>query len=402
MVLELNEITTVLLAFLVYLFGDFLTKKVKILYRFAIPAPVVGGLLVAILILILSNTNIVTIKLDTSFQSLFMIAFFTTIGLGASFALVKLGGKLLVIYWLAAGVIAILQNVVGVSVAKLFNLDPLFGVVLGTAAMEGGHGGVTAYGTTLEEMGVDGALSIGLAAATFGLIAGGLIGGPIVQHLIRKYDLKPSIDDEKVNLDDYNEDFEGDGAVTATTSQFIHTSTVIVFCMAVGTYLGDMFTEATGFSLPGYVGAMFVAVLVRNIIDRSKPEVLNLKVNSLIGEVTLAIFLSMALMSINLGEISGNVLPIIVALILQVALMAIFASTILFRLLGKDYDSAIMVAGFIGHGLGATPNAMANMHSVTQQHGMSHKAFLIVPIVGAFLIEVLTVPIILATINLFS
>src|SRR5699024_107715 len=138
------------------------------------------------------------------------------------------------------------------------------------------------------------------------------------------------------------------------------------------------------------------------IIDRSKPEVLNLKVNSLIGEVTLAIFLSMALMSINLGEISGNVLPIIVALILQIALMAIFASTILFRLLGKDYDSAIMVAGFIGHGLGATPNAMANMHSVTQQHGMSHKAFLIVPIVGAFLIEVLTVPIILATINLFS
>src|SRR5699024_7885704 len=140
----------------------------------------------------------------------------------------------------------------------------------------------------------------------------------------------------------------------------------------------------------------------RNIIDRSKPEVLNLKVNSLIGEVTLAIFLSMALMSINLGEISGNVLPIIVALILQIALMAIFASTILFRLLGKDYDSAIMVAGFIGHELDATLNAIANMHSVTQQHGMSHKALLIVPIVGAFLIEVLTVPIILATINLFS
>lgn len=396
MTITLNEITTVLLAFLVYFIGEFLIKKLDLLYRFAIPAPVIGGLLFALMAWFLSSFNILTFKMNTEFQSLFMVAFFTTIGLGASFALIKLGGKILIIYWLACGCLALLQNVIGVGMASMFGMNPLMGVVMGAASMEGGHGGVTAYGTTIEEMGVNGALSIGLASATLGLISGGLVGGPVVQNLIRKYNLKPtdSVVTSKRSVDIPEESIDA--------NQFIRTSAVIVFCMAIGSLLGDWFTNTTGFALPGYVGAMFLAVIVRNVIEGVKPEVINLKVNGIIGDITLAVFLSMALMSINFAEITGNVVPIIATLIVQVIAIVLFGRFILFKLLGKSYDSAVMVAGFLGHGLGATPNAMANMDSVTKLFGPSQRAFLIVPVVGAFLIDVFSVPIIIMTINLFS
>lgn len=396
MTITLNEITTVLLAFLVYFIGEFLIKKLDLLYRFAIPAPVIGGLLFALMAWFLSSFNILTFKMNTEFQSLFMVAFFTTIGLGASFALIKLGGKILIIYWLACGFLALLQNVIGVGMASMFGMNPLMGVVMGAASMEGGHGGVTAYGTTIEEMGVNGALSIGLASATLGLISGGLVGGPVVQNLIRKYNLKPtdSVVTSKRSVDIPEESIDA--------NQFIRTSAVIVFCMAIGSLLGDWFTNTTGFALPGYVGAMFLAVIVRNVIEGVKPEVINLKVNGIIGDITLAVFLSMALMSINFAEITGNVVPIIATLIVQVIAIVLFGRFILFKLLGKSYDSAVMVAGFLGHGLGATPNAMANMDSVTKLFGPSQRAFLIVPVVGAFLIDVFSVPIIIMTINLFS
>lgn len=396
MTITLNAITTVLLAFTVYFIGEILIKKMDFLYRFAIPAPVIGGLLFALIAWFLSSFDILTFKMNTEFQTLFMLAFFTTIGLGASFALIKLGGKILVIYWLACGFLALLQNVIGVSMASLFGMNPLMGVVMGAASMEGGHGGVTAYGTTIEEMGVNGALSIGLASATLGLISGGLVGGPVVQNLIRKYNLKPTdaVMTSKSKLDIPEESIDA--------NQFIRTSAVIVFCMAIGSLLGDWFTNVTGFALPGYVGAMFLAVIVRNVIEGVKPEVINLKINGIIGDITLAVFLSMALMSINFAEITGNVVPIIATLIVQVLAIVLFGRFILFKLLGKSYDSAVMVAGFLGHGLGATPNAMANMDSVTKLFGPSQRAFLIVPVVGAFLIDVFSVPIIIMTINLFS
>lgn len=396
MTITLNAITTVLLAFIVYFIGEILIKKMDFLYRFAIPAPVIGGLLFALIAWFLSSFDILTFKMNTEFQTLFMLAFFTTIGLGASFALIKLGGKILVIYWLACGFLALLQNVIGVSMASLFGMNPLMGVVMGAASMEGGHGGVTAYGTTIEEMGVNGALSIGLASATLGLISGGLVGGPVVQNLIRKYNLKPTdtVMTSKSKLDIPEERID--------SNQFIKTSAVIVFCMAIGSLLGDWFTNVTGFALPGYVGAMFLAVIVRNVIEGVKPEVINLKINGIIGDITLAVFLSMALMSINFAEITGNVVPIIATLIVQVIAIVLFGRFILFKLLGKSYDSAVMVAGFLGHGLGATPNAMANMDSVTKLFGPSQRAFLIVPVVGAFLIDVFSVPIIIMTINLFS
>ncbi|MBG9795592.1 sodium:glutamate symporter [Paenibacillus dendritiformis] len=395
MTLALNQVNTIFLAVALLVLGTFIVKKTGVLQRFCIPAPVVGGLLFAIIATILKTTGLLAITLDTSLQSLFMLTFFTTVGLGASFQLIKLGGKLLVIYWLACGFLALAQNVIGVSLASLFGIHPLIGMMAGAVSMEGGHGAATAFGQTIEEMGIPSALSIGIAAATFGLIAGGLVGGPTVKYLLGKYNLKPAEAAEEAA--DVKEN-----AQPITTHTFFIQVLLITFCMALGTYLGDLFSSATGFVLPGYVGAMFVAVIVRNIVDKFKPQAIDMKSINLISDVTLGIFLSMALMSIKLWEVADLALPILVIVLVQVVFIVLFGIFILFRLLGKNYDAAVMVAGFTGHGLGATPNAMANMAAVTERFGPSRKAYLIVPIVGAFLIDVFAMPIIITTLNLFK
>ncbi|MFD1926780.1 sodium/glutamate symporter [Sporosarcina siberiensis] len=394
--LEINQITTIFLAIGLLVLGTFLVKKVGVLQKFCIPAPVVGGLLFALFATLFKSLGWLEFTLDTSLQSLFMITFFTTVGLGASFKLVKLGGKLLVIYWLACGVLALAQNVIGISMAYLFNLHPLIGLMAGAVSMEGGHGAATAFGQTIEDLGIDSALSIGVAAATFGLVAGGLIGGPIVKYLITKYDLKPSETDEDIGMPIV------DTEKPIETNKFFTQLLLITFCMSLGTYLGGLFSTATGFVLPGYVGAMFVAVIVRNIVDKFNPKVVDMKSVGLISDVTLGIFLTMALMSIKLWEVANLALPLLVIVFVQVVFIALFGIFILFRALGKDYDAAVMVAGFTGHGLGATPNAMANMAAVTERFGPSRKAFLVVPIVGAFLIDVFAIPIIITSINLFQ
>lgn len=393
--IEFNQITTIFLAAALLGLGSWLISRISFLKRFCIPAPVVGGLLFAALATILKTTGTLEISLDTSLQSLFMITFFTTIGLGASFKLVKLGGKLLIIYWLACGFLALMQNVIGVSLASLMGIHPLIGMMAGAVSMEGGHGAAAAFGQTLEDLGISSAMTIGAAAATCGLVAGGLIGGPIVKYLVGKYNLTP--DEQETEEIDYENKHE-----QITSNSFFSQVIIITFCMAVGTYVGTLFSEATGFVLPGYVGAMFVAVIVRNIMDKVKPAAINMKSISLIGDVTLGIFLSMALMSIKLWEIADLALPLFIIVFAQVFFIVIFSTFVLFKLLGKNYDAAVMVAGFAGHGLGATPNAMANMSAVVQRFGPSKKAFLVVPIVGAFLIDVFGIPIIITTINLFK
>ncbi|KOO52350.1 sodium/glutamate symporter [Viridibacillus arvi] len=392
--LEINQITTVFLAVALLTLGSFLIKKIGVLQRFCIPAPVVGGLIFAAITTILQATGTLEISLDTSLQSLFMITFFTTVGLGASFKLVKLGGKLLIFYWLACGFLALMQNVIGVSLASLFGIDPLIGMMAGAVSMEGGHGSAAAFGQTLEDLGISSAMTIGAAAATCGLVAGGLIGGPIVKYLITKHDLKPAEEEEVASHED--DDYP------ITSESFLFQVFIITFCMAVGTYLGTLFSETTGFVLPGYVGAMFAAVIVRNILDKIKPHSVHMKSVNLIGDVALGVFLSMALMSIKLWEIADLALPLFAIVFVQVIFIVVFSIFVLFRILGKNYDAAVMVAGFAGHGLGATPNAMANMSAVVNRFGPSRKAFLIVPIVGAFLIDVFAIPIIITTINLLK
>ncbi|WP_103109405.1 sodium/glutamate symporter [Brevibacillus reuszeri] len=395
MTLALNQVTTIFLAVALLVLGTVLVRKASFLQKFCIPAPVVGGLLFAIVATILKSTGLMEITLDTSLQSLFMLTFFTTVGLGASFKLIKLGGKLLVIYWIACGFLALAQNVIGVSMASLFNIHPLIGMMAGAVSMEGGHGAAGAFGQTLEDMGIQSALSVGIAAATFGLVAGGLVGGPTVKYLISKYDLKPTETEEVVQNVEEN-------VQPITSNTFFTQVLLITFCMALGTYLGGLFSDATGFVLPGYVGAMFVAVIARNIVDKVNPNAIDMKSINLISDVTLGIFLSMALMSIKLWEVADLALPMLVIVFVQVIFIVLFGAFVLFRLLGKNYDAAVMVAGFTGHGLGATPNAMANMAAVTERFGPSRKAYLVVPIVGAFLIDVFAMPIIITTINLFK
>ncbi|AIG26453.1 sodium/glutamate symporter [Brevibacillus laterosporus] len=395
MTLALNQVNTIFLAVALLVVGSYLVKKAGFLQKFYIPAPVVGGLLFAIIATTVKAMGLLEITLDTSLQSLFMLTFFTTVGLGASFKLIKLGGKLLVIYWIACGFLALAQNVIGVSLASLFGIHPLIGMMAGSVSMEGGHGAAGAFGQTLEDMGIQSALAIGIAAATFGLVAGGLVGGPTVKYLISKYDLKPTeIEDEIETVEEK--------AQPITTNSFFIQVLLITFCMAVGTYLGELFTSATGFVLPSYVGAMFVAVIARNIVDKWNPNAIDMKSINLISDVTLGIFLSMALMSIKLWEVADLALPMLLIVFVQVVFIVLFGIFILFRLLGKNYDAAVMVAGFTGHGLGATPNAMANMAAVTERFGPSRKAYLVVPVVGAFLIDVFGMPIIITTINLFK
>ncbi|MDI2585610.1 sodium/glutamate symporter [Psychrobacillus sp. NEAU-3TGS] len=396
MTLALDQTTTIFLSIALLVLGTYLVKKVGFLNKFCIPAPVVGGLLFALLATIAKSLDLFEITLDTSLQGLFMLTFFTTVGLGASFKLVKLGGKLLVIYWLACGFLALAQNTIGVSMAYLFDLHPLIGMMAGAVSMEGGHGAATAFGQTVEDLGINSALSIGVAAATFGLVAGGLVGGPVVKYLITKYDLKSTETEEVTEFE-----LEEEGKAI-TTNSFFTQLLLITFCMALGTYLGGLFSSATGFVLPGYVGAMFVAVIVRNIVDKFNPKTVDMKSIGLVSDISLGIFLSMALMSIKLWEIADLALPLIAIVVVQVIFIVLFGIFVLFRLLGKNYDAAVMVAGFTGHGLGATPNAMANMAAVTERFGPSKKAYLVVPIVGAFLIDVFAMPIIITTINLFQ
>lgn len=393
---SLNAFETLAVALIVYLFGEALNRRFAFLQRYCIPAPVSGGLVLSVLLSALMAANILQLKMDFSMRSYFMLLFFTTIGFGASFRLLKLGGKLLVTYWLICGGLALVQNLIGVSLAYQFDLPPLLGVLLGAVSMEGGHGAAGAFGETIQNLGVEHALAVGLAAATLGLVAGGLVGTPLARHLIERHGLKPK--EHQTPSASVNPETSA-----STDSSFIRTLLLIVLCAIVGKAVAAWFSSAfEHFSMPAYVPAMFMAVLLRNFLDREYPELLDFKAMRMIGDVSLAIFLSMALMSINLLQIKDLALPLLAIVGVQVLFVVLFAYLFLFRIMGRDYDAAVMVAGFCGHALGATPNAVANMGAISKRFGMSQQAFIIVPVVGAFLIDVFGLPIILTTINLLK
>lgn len=401
--IELDAITTLCLACVLYLIGQSIINHVSILRRICIPAPVIGGLLFSILVAILDSLHIVKIKLDASFiQDFFMLAFFTTIGLGASLKLFKIGGKVMLLYFMFCGIMAICQNIIGVFLAKILNIQPLLGLTAGSMSMEGGHGNAAAYGKTIQDMGIDSAVTAALAAATLGLVFGGLIGGPVVKYLIKRYNLTPEHRDESYKNYgevEYNQSLHNK---FKPTQIFFIQFTILVFCMALGTYIGDTFTHMTGVNIPMYVGSMFVAVIIRNVSEFAGLNIVDLKINDQIGDISLGIFLSLALMSIQLTEIYSLAIPLIIIVLIQVVFMVLFSIFVLFRGLGKDYDAAVMVGGFIGHGLGATPNAMANLDVITKKYGSSPKAYLVVPIVGAFLIDLIGVIIVMSFIQFFS
>lgn len=400
--IDLNSTYTLILSIILFLLGGTLKNNLKFLNNFCVPSPVIGGLFFCILSLILNYFGILSISMDTNIMPYFMSFFFTVIGLGVSLSLIKKGGKLLIKYWLLCGILAYLQNGLTVVLSKICNIDPLLGLMCGTISMEGGHGSAAAFGNTIENLGVENAISVGIAAATIGLILGGILGGPTSKFLIEKYKLKPpkkntTYSPIKNSAIGITNTYKG-----LTPSNFFEQFLLVLLCMTLGELVTNLFYNLTNIVLPSVVGSMFVAVFFRNINDKLNIINIDLKLLDFLGELSLGMFLTMALMSVDLLKLSNLFGPIIFIIICQVIFMILYAIFICFRLLGKDFDAAIIVSGLIGHGLGATPNAIANMTSVSQKYGHSEKAFLIVPLVGAFLLDLFTMPSIVIFINLLS
>ncbi|WP_454052143.1 sodium/glutamate symporter [Clostridium sp. Marseille-Q7071] len=394
MTLKLDMIQTLALAIVVYYIGRWIKTKVTILEKFCIPSPVVGGLIFAILNLILTESNIMTISLDSTLQNPFMLAFFTTIGLGASFKLIKQGGIQVGLFFIAALSLVIFQDILGVFLSKAIGVSPLLGLISGSITMTGGHGTGATWGALFESnYGLAGATTTAAAAATFGLICGSLIGGPIAKNLINKNKLKNNADafvatdteiKEKVN---YEELFK--------------TTSIIFISMGLGTILEMIFTKI-GITLPAYIDAMIVAAIILNTGEGTGKWKINSKCADIIGNISLNVFLSMALINLQLWELKSTAGPLLILLIGQAILMAIFAYFITFRLMGQDYDAAVMAAGHCGFGMGATPNGVANMEAITSKYGASPKAFFILPVVGAFLVDFSNSLVITLFVNLFS
>ena len=399
-VLNINAdaVMTTAMAAVLLLIGYFIKSKVSILNKYCIPAPVVGGFLFMFVTFAGHVTNTFKFNFTTSFQDPFMLAFFTTVGLGASFSLLKKGGILLVIYWATAGVISIFQNVIGIAVSKVISLEAPYALLASAISMIGGHGAAGAYGKTFAEMGYSAGIEVGAAAATFGLISAVLVGGPLARRLIVKYDLKP----------DEDENFESDiDTVNASTGEklssldVIKNVTVILVCMAVGTVISGWIGKLIGMSFPTYVGAMFVAVIVRNVNEGAHFYNFSFSLVDGIGDVMLSLYLAIALMTLKLWELAGLIGGVLIVVLCQGLFMILIAYFVVFRVLGKNYDAAVMCAGLCGHGLGATPSAIVNMTSVKDRYGMSRRAFMIVPIVGAFLVDIIYQPQTIAFIKFF-
>ncbi|APQ96387.1 sodium:glutamate symporter [Clostridium botulinum] len=394
MTLELDMIQTTTLAILFYYIGIFIKSKVSILEKFCIPAPVVGGLIFAILNLIFTESGFISISLDTTLQKPFMLAFFTTIGFGASFKMIKQGGLHVIMFFIAALLLVISQDVLGVVMAKFIGEDPLLGLIVGSVTMTGGHGTGATFGALFEsEYGLVGASTTAMAAATFGLVCGSLIGGPIAKNLISKNNLKNSSDEFfEANSDDCEE---------VSYKTLFNTFSLIFISMGLGSIL-EMFFTNLGIVLPSYVDAMIVAAIILNIGEQTNKWKINSKCVDIIGNMSLNVFLSMALIGLKLWELKSTAGPLLILLIGQAVLMFIFAYFITFRLMGKDYDAAVMSSGHCGFGMGATPNGIANMEAITSKYGASPKAFFILPVVGAFLIDFSNSLVITLFVNLFK
>ena len=387
--INLNSTTTLALAALLLIMGYSINKRVTILNKYCIPAPVVGGFLFMFLTWLGHISSTFKFNFENIFQSTFMLAFFTTVGLGASFSLLKKGGKLLIIYWLTCGIISIFQNIIGITITKITGLEAPYALLSSAISMIGGHGAALAYGGTFAKMGYESAPLVGAAAATFGLITAVLIGGPLGRRLIEKNNLRP---DNNENFDQSVTEINTDKGVKLSDLDIIKNVVVILLCMAIGSYISTLIGKLIKMDFPSYVGSMFVAVIVRNINEKTHTYNFNFSLVDGIGNVMLNLYLSLALMTLKLWELSGLIGGVLLVVACQVIFMIIIAYFVVFRILDSNYDAAVMCSGLCGHGLGATPSAIVNMTAINEKYGMSRKAMMIVPIVGAFLVDIIYQP----------
>ncbi|MDX9917120.1 MAG: sodium/glutamate symporter [Gudongella sp.] len=387
--INVDVASTLAFAAILLLLGYFVKNKVKLLDKYCIPAPVVGGFIFMFITWIGFSTGTFSFNFQNIFQDIFMLAFFTTVGLGASFALLKKGGKLLIIYWLVAGVISIIQNILGIGISKVIGLEAPYALLSSAISMIGGHGAALSYGNTFAEMGFEAGPLVGAAAATFGLISAVLVGGPLGRRLIEKNNLRPDKDE---TFDMSVTEINIASGEKLSSLDVIKNVSAIIISMAIGTIASGWVSKLIGMGFPNYVGAMFVAVILRNLNEKFRFYKFDFALVDEIGNVMLNLYLSLALMTLKLWELAGLIGGVMIVLLAQVVVMILLAYFVVFRILGSNYDAAVMVSGLAGHGLGATPSAIVNMTAVNEKYGMSRKAMMIVPIVGAFLVDIIYQP----------
>ncbi len=401
--LNLNIYQTLAAAIAVYYLGVFLRMKIGFLRTYCIPAPVVGGILFALVNCALYTNGIWRYEQDTIMQNICMMLFFTSVGYTASLSLIKRGGILVVKMAVITTILIVCQNIIGISLTQIFDISPLMGLATGSIPMVGGHATAAAFGPLLEkEMGLANGTTIAVAAATFGLVAGGIIGGPVGERLVHSFGLRSSANTERLDPAATQAEIEKLNAVAANKEKmireehrigqtidnyrFMNGMAHLFLAMGLGTLVSNVFVNI-GLVFPAYIGSMLVAAVIRNIADFTHIYKVYQRESEVLGNLGLTVFLTCVLMSLKLWQLSDLAVPMLVLLLTQAVFMAFFAYFIVFRAMGKNYEAAVMTSGVCGFGLGATPNAIANMTAMTELFGPAPTAFFVIPLIGSLIID---------------
>lgn len=391
-VLSVGPLESFLIAISVLFLGHFINTKIPVLKKFNIPEPIVGGLIVAVLITALHFQG-VDLEFSLPLQNTFMLMFFSTVGLAANYTQLMKGGAKVFIFLGVASFYIIIQNGVGVSLATALGLDPLMGLIAGSITLSGGHGTGAAWSQTFaENYGLSNTLEIAMASATFGLIIGGIIGSPVAQKLIEKHEFESEYGrgvrtherfPEVVTYNEYEED-------KVTAKKVIEVLFILLLCVTGAKYLEQWVSsfDIKWLMIPDFVYALFIGVFITNVLEVSKVRTINAETVDILGTVSLSLFLAMALMSLKLWNIFDLAVPFLIILAVQSVVLGLFAYFVTFKVMGSNYDAAVMSGGHCGFGLGATPTAVMNMGSLVNKFGPSPQAFMVVPIVGAFFIDI--------------
>ena len=395
-ILNVDAGSVLALSIVVLYLGLYLNKKIKFLERNYIPPSVTGGIICSIIVAIIYKASGLEINFDLQIRDLLLLVFFSTIGLSANFKTLASGGKALLVLSAIAFVFLIIQDLTGIGIANMFDAHLGYGLMAGSVSFAGGHGTAIAWGAEAEKAGLQGAAAVGIIFATFGLIAGGILGGPIAKHLIHKNKLGSSPDTNNSQQQSYNKE----PVKTQTLDHTLALLLALTICVVTGEAINELLFSKDVL-VPGFLTAMLVGIIITNSLDFINVQLHSPAIDRA-NEVSLNIFLTMSLMSMHLWVLAGAAGPIIIALFIQMLVITLFAAIIVFRFMGKDYDAAVITSGFVGLGLGATPVAIANITEITRRFGPSTKALLVIPLVGAFFIDIFNAIVIKGFIGVFG